>query len=94
LVNPHAGDFHRRAARDHVLGMRRRETAVHKLDHVVDGEAVRDHESFRASRVAAVSKEFEGANAVALGAAVAGHSSPLLSRCDRPHFTKTQLPFW
>jgi hypothetical protein len=59
------------AAGDHALVPRRREVCTDQLDHLRDGEPVREHQRFRAA-VAAGREQFERAAAVGLGVAAFG----------------------
>src|SRR5262249_11977748 len=71
---PQRRDLHLVLVRDDALGRRAREPRAHKLDHLRDGEAVRDHDRFRAA-VARRGEQFERAAAIGLGEAT-GHWPP------------------
>jgi len=66
--DPHRRDFKRVPTGDHALGGRGREPGAHKLDHLRDGEAVREHHRFGRA-VARAREKFKGAKSVRFGTA-------------------------
>jgi hypothetical protein len=70
----HLRDLSAAAPGNHALDMRGRESGAHKLDQVLDGEAVREHDRLAAA-VRAGGEQFERAPTIGLGAASAAWSS-------------------
>jgi hypothetical protein len=70
---PGLGDCHphnveRASARDHALGYRGRQPSDAHINHLLDGEAVREHDRFGRA-IAGCGERFERAAAVGFGAA-------------------------
>jgi hypothetical protein len=70
LRDPHRRDFKRVPTGDHAVGRRGREPGADKLDHLRDGETVREHYRLGAA-VTAGGQQFERAAVVGLGAIAA-----------------------
>jgi hypothetical protein len=68
LGDCHPHNFERASARDHALGCRGRQPSDAQINHLLDGEAVRDHDRFGRA-IARRGQQFERAAAVGLGAA-------------------------
>jgi hypothetical protein len=66
LRDPHPSDLDRGAAGNDPLGAHAREPGAHKLDHLLDREAVREHDRF-GTAVWARGEQFECAAAIGLG---------------------------
>jgi hypothetical protein len=73
LGDPHPRHLDRLPAHGHALGCRGREAGAYRLDHLLDREAVRDHQRLGAARSAAASEQLEGTATVRLGPAAVGH---------------------
>jgi len=86
LGDCHPHNFERASARDHALGCRGRQPSDAQINHLLDGEAVRDHDRFGRA-IAGCGKQFERAAAVGLGAVATaaglghGQVAAVLGRC-------------